>query len=137
MLSLAKEQNERLTSFANIVSHNLRSHSGNFTTLTDFLEEDFSNISNNENFMLLRRAVENLEETVSHLTEVAKMKEIEPSKMEALNLYDYVEKAMYHIIALAQNAEATIYNEIDEDLCVKGIPAYLDSIVLNFLTNAI
>lgn len=137
MLSVAKEQNERLTSFANIVTHNLRSHSGNLSTLTGFLEEDFSNISNNENFMLLRIAIENLEETVSHLTEVAKIKEVEPSKMEALNLYDYVEKAMYNIIALAQNAEATIYNEIDEDLHVKGIPAYLDSIVLNFLTNAI
>jgi K+-sensing histidine kinase KdpD len=57
--------------------------------------------------------------------------------MEVLNLYDYVEKAMYNIIAMAQNAEATIYNEIDEDLCVKAMPAYLDSIILNFLTNAI
>ncbi len=44
---------------------------------------------------------------------------------------------MYNIIALAQNANAIIYNEIDEDLNVRAIPAYLDSIVLNFLTNAI
>lgn len=137
MLSVAIEQNERLTSFADIVTHNLRAHSGNLSVLTDFLEEDYSNLNKNENFILLKKAVENLQETVSHLTEVAKIKEIEPSKMEALNLYDYVQKAMYNIIALAQNAQATIYNEIDEDLCVKGIPAYLDSIVLNFLTNAI
>ena len=137
MLSVAKEQNDRLTSFANIVTHNLRSHSGNLLSLTEFLEDDFSNLKENENYQLLKHAIDNLQETVSHLTEVAKIKEVEESKMETLNLYDFTEKASYNIIALAQNAEAVIYNLIDEDTCVKSIPAYLDSIILNFLTNAI
>jgi len=137
MLSVAKEQNERLTSFANIVTHNLRSHSGNLSALTEFLEEDYSALKTNENYQLLKRAIDNLQETVSHLTQVAKIREIEDSKMVALNLYDYAEKSTYNIIALAQNAEAIIYNHIDEVVCVKGIPAYLDSIILNFITNAI
>tara|TARA_Y100000815_G_scaffold272255_1_gene300749 strand:+ start:2995 stop:4113 length:1119 start_codon:yes stop_codon:yes gene_type:complete len=137
MLSVAQEQNERLTSFADIVTHNLRSHSGNLATLSSFLEGDISNLQTNENYLLLKTAIENLQETVSHLTEVAKIKQIEPSKLKNLNLYDYIEKAMYNIIALAQNAEATIYNELPDDIFIKGIPAYLDSIVLNFLTNAI
>ncbi|MBF8148486.1 PAS domain S-box protein [Winogradskyella sp. F6397] len=137
MLRVAKEQNERLTSFANIVTHNLRSHSGNLSSLTGFLEEDYTYLTANENYQLLKKAIDNLQETVSHLTEVAKIREIEDSKMEALNLYDYSQKATYNIIALAQNAEAIIYNHIDEDVCVKGIPAYLDSIILNFITNAI
>ena len=137
MLRVAKEQNDRLTSFANIVTHNLRSHSGNLLTLTEFLEEDIEDITLNENYKLLKQAVDNLQETVSHLTEVAKIREIEPSKLESLNLYEYVEKAMYNIIAMAQNSNALIYNEINEDHYVKGVPAYLDSIILNFLTNAI
>lgn len=137
MLSVAEEQNDRLRSFADIVTHNLRSHSGNLSTLTEFLEEDFSQLNENENYQLLKQAIENLQETVSHLSQVAKIKEIDDSKMQSLNLYDYTEKATYNIIALAQNAQATIYNEIDEDVCVKGIPAYLDSIILNFITNAI
>lgn len=137
MLSVVEDQNERLTSFANIVTHNLRSHSGNLSAIADFLEDDFSEITDNDYFILLRKALENLEETVSHLTEIAKIREIEDSKMETLNLYDYVEKAMYNIIAMAQNANAVIYNEIDDRHMVKGIPAYLDSIILNFLTNAI
>ncbi|WP_299106633.1 PAS domain S-box protein [uncultured Winogradskyella sp.] len=137
MLSVAEEQNERLKSFANIVTHNLRSHSGNLSLLTEFLEEDVSSLKSNENFQLLNNAISNLQETVDHLTQVAKIREIEDSKMEHLNLYDFAEKATYNIIALAQNAEAVIYNEIEEDLCVKGKAAYLDSIILNFLTNAI
>jgi PAS domain S-box-containing protein len=137
MLSVAKEQNDRLTSFAGIVTHNLRTHSGNLSAITDFLEEDFSGLSKNDYFKLLRKAVENLQETVSHLTEVARIKEIDASKMEDLNLFNYVQKAMYNIIAMAQNANAIIYNEVDEHIKIKAIPAYLDSIVLNFLTNAI
>ncbi|MEO1031877.1 MAG: PAS domain S-box protein [Bacteroidota bacterium] len=137
MLEVAKEQNERLSSFANIVTHNLRSHSGNLSTITEFLEEDFPDKHHSENFTLLKKAVENLQETVSHLTEIAKIKEIESSKLEPLNLYDYVEKAMFNIIAMAQNANAIIYNEINEAYKVRGVPAYLDSIILNFLSNAI
>lgn len=137
MLKVVREQNDRLTSFANIVTHNLRSHSGNLSTLTDFLEEDFNVLIENENFDLLKKAVGNLEETVSHLTEIAKIKEVDQNQIEVLNLYDYVEKAIYNITAIAKNTGTTIVNYIDEDLCVKGIPAYLDSIILNFLTNAI
>lgn len=137
MLSVAKEQNDRLTSFANIVTHNLRSHSGNLTSLTEFLEADFEGITSNENYHMLKQAIDNLKETVAHLTEVGKIREIESSKLQDLNLFEYVEKAMYNIIAMAQNSSALIYNEIDESHNIKGVPAYLDSIILNFLTNAI
>lgn len=137
MLNVAREQNERLTSFADIITHNLRSHSGNLITLTEFLEQDFDWMAKTENFQLLKKAIENLEETVSHLTEVAKIKEIEPSKIRALNLYDYVEKAIYNTAAIAKNSNTDIINHIDDTLYVKGIPAYLDSIIINFLTNAI
>jgi len=137
MLSVVKEQNERLTSFAEIVTHNLRSHSGNLCSITEFLQDDLPDQKDNENLLMLKKAVDNLKETVSHLTEISKIKEVDSSEMEALNLYDFTEKAMYNIIAMAQNANAIIYNEIDESHNIKGVPAYLDSIILNFLTNAI
>ena len=137
MLGVVREQNERLTAFADIVTHNLRSHSGNLSTIKDFFEEEFSWLSENENFQLLSKAIENLEDTVLHLTEVAKIKQVCNDDMESLNLYGYVEKAIYNVTALAQNTKTAIVNNIDEALLVKGIPAYLDSIILNFLTNAI
>lgn len=137
MLDLAREQNERLTSFADIITHNLRSHSGNLKTITKFLEEDYTYLANNENYQLLIAALENLEETVSHLTEVAKTKQIDESEIRALNLYDYTEKAIYNIAALARHTNTDIINEVKDHFYVKGISAYLDSILLNFLTNAI
>ncbi|MFD1614663.1 PAS domain S-box protein [Gelatiniphilus marinus] len=137
MHKLAKEQNERLTAFADIVTHNLRSHSSNLSMLTVFLEDDFPLLSANENFGLLKKALDNLHETMDHLIQVAKIKEVDESKIETLNLFDYVEKAIYSIKAIANNTHTTITNNVTEDLCVKGIPAYLDSVILNFLTNAI
>ena len=94
-----------------------------------FLEEDFNNLNTNENYSLLQKAVDNLQETVSHLTEVAQIKVVESSRLEALSLYDYVEKAIYNFSAIAQHAEAIIYNEIDETICVRAIPVYLNSSV--------
>lgn len=137
MLRVVREQNERLTSFADIITHNLRSHSGNLFTIKGFLEDEYPWLKENENFTLLENAIDNLKETVSHLTEVAKIKQLDTNQLEVLNLYDYIEKAIYNVAAVAKNTNTTIINDIDEELYVKGVPAYLDSIVLNFLTNAI
>ena len=134
---VAKEQNDRLTSFARIVTHNLRSHVGNLSTITEFLEDDIENLDSIENYKLLKNALDSLQETVSHLAEVAKIKKAEDSDMQSLNLYNYVQKAMYSVIAMAQSANAIIYNEIDEEQRVMAVPAYLESVILNFLTNAI
>ncbi|GAA4239284.1 hypothetical protein GCM10022291_32970 [Postechiella marina] len=137
MLGVIREQNERLISFADIITHNLRSHSGNLSTIKGFLEEEFSWLSNNENFILLAKAIENLEETVFHLTQVSKIKVVEETKLHLLNLCAYIEKAIYNVAAIAKNTNTTIINNVEDDLLVKGLPAYLDSIILNFLTNAI
>ncbi|MFD2727158.1 PAS domain S-box protein [Hyunsoonleella rubra] len=137
MLRVVREQNERLTSFADIITHNLRSHSGNLMTVKGFLEEEFEWLRYNDNFKLLSNAIENLVETVSHLTEVAQIKTVEATELETLNLYDYIEKAIYSVAAVARNTKTNIINDVDEELFIKGVPAYLDSIILNFLTNAI
>ncbi|MDH7911490.1 sensor histidine kinase [Winogradskyella sp. SYSU M77433] len=136
--NLVQDKNERLNSFADITTHNLRSHSGNLATLIEFLETDFPWINDNDNFSTLKLAAQNLQETVSHLSDVAQSKRvINKSEIEDLNLFDYSEKAIYNITALAKSTNAIILNNIDKNHHVKGIPAYLDSIILNFLTNAI
>ncbi|TNJ44662.1 PAS domain S-box protein [Tamlana fucoidanivorans] len=137
MLKVVREQNERLNTFADIITHNLRSHSGNLSTIKDFLLEEFEWLKDNENYNLLVKAIDNLEETVSHLSEVAKINQVGNDQLDVLNLYDYVERGIYNVRALAQNYNISIENTIEDDIEVKGIPAYLDSIILNFLSNAI
>jgi len=43
LLDVTKDQNERLKNFAHIVSHNLRSHSGNISMMMDILLEEILN----------------------------------------------------------------------------------------------
>ncbi|KJD35884.1 histidine kinase [Tamlana sedimentorum] len=137
MLEVVKEQNERLSNFADIITHNLKTHASNLNTLISFLEEDKHQLTQDDDFYLLKGSVINLSQTVSHLTEVAKIRSVVKDQIEALNLNDYVEQAIYNVSALAKNIDCSIQNNIDKTLYIKGIPAYLDSVILNFLTNAI
>lgn len=137
MLDVAREQNSRLSSFAEIITHNLRTHSSNLMTLVTFLEEEAHTLIDDENFELLKGSVINLSQTVSHLTEVAKIKSIDENNIEVLSLYDYVNQAIYNVSALAKNIDCTIENNVVENHKVKAVPAYMDSIILNFLTNAV
>jgi signal transduction histidine kinase len=137
MLNVAREQNSRLSSFAEIITHNLRTHASNLMALVTFLEEEVHSLNEDENFELLKGSVINLNQTVLHLAEVAKIKAMDESNIEVLNLYDYANQSIYNVSALAKNIHCTIVNNIVENHKVKAVPAYLDSIILNFLTNAV
>jgi signal transduction histidine kinase len=41
------------------------------------------------------------------------------------------------VAAIAIKAGVTITNQIDPEITIQAIPAYLDSILLNFITNGI
>ena len=74
---------------------------------------------------------------MGHLNEVVAINTATLENLEPLNLSRYVEKAIANIWAMALKVDCLILNDIREDLQVKAIPAYLDSIILNLMTNAI
>jgi len=137
VLNLTKNQNERLKNFAHIVSHNLRSHSGNLTALLDYLFRERPELKELESTKMIQFAAENLKETITHLSEVALLNTSELKQLESVNLAETIEKAIHNIAALAKKANVSVLNEVKENATILAIPAYLDSIVLNFLTNAI
>lgn len=132
-----KDQNERLLNFSRIITHNLKTHAWNLENLTSFVEEEISETKTNESFRVLKQAVKNLQDTVMHLTEIAKLSKYEKSELKPIKLYDFAVNAIYNITTLAKNNNCEIINLIDKDIVVIGIDAYLDSILLNLLTNAI
>lgn len=139
MLNVTKEQNSKLSNFADIITHNLRTHSSNLTALMGFIteENEDSDLTKSENFGYLKESVANLNETVNHLTEISKIKSLKAEDVKALNLYAYASQAIYNVSGLAKHSSCSIINEINKDHFLWAIPAYLDSIILNFLTNAI
>lgn len=137
LLDVTKDQNERLKNFAHIVSHNLRSHSGNISMMMDILLEENPELSENEYLNLLKSASKNLGETIAHLNEVVLMNTAVIDNLKGVSLYNAIQNAIQNVSALARESKVTIENNINTDEKVLAIPAYLDSIMLNFLTNAI
>ena len=137
MLSITKDQNERLKNFAHIVSHNLRSHSGNIEMLLDLYFEDFPDQKENELLMMLAAASDRLNQTINHLNEVSLINSTVSSSIVALNLRTMVRNTLKSINAMIQKHNVVIENKIPKDYEVLCLPAYLESIILNFATNAI
>ncbi|MCK8522275.1 PAS domain-containing protein [Aquimarina sp. D1M17] len=137
LLVVAEDQNKRLRNFAHIVSHNLKSHSGNFEMLLDLLVQETPEVKDNEIIRLFKTASENLTETISHLNEVVLMNTSVDQNLVNLKLCEIANKTIESVSAIATETEVTIINKIQPEVTVLGISAYLDSIFLNLITNGI
>jgi len=76
------KQNDRLFNFAHIVSHNLRSHSGNFELILRLLNDpDTTKKDKQEYIENLQLVSSSLNETISHLNEVVNMRDNQEDKV--------------------------------------------------------
>lgn len=137
LLEYTEEQNAQLKNFAYIVSHNLRSHSGSISSLITLLDEENKELAHNELFQYLDKAARNLAETIQHLNEVVEISFSRTQKWEKINLKNCIIKTVDSIAILSKKANITIVNGVKGNVDLYTIPAYLESIILNFLTNGI
>ena len=136
LLRITKEQNDRLKNFAHIVSHNLRSHSGGIFGLIEIIFSEHPDLVGLELMNLLKSGAQNLMQTVEDLTEIVKVN-LTNEDMKPIHVFTMLEKNIRSLSNQINTAGITIINEISDDVYVKGIAAYIDSIFLNLITNAI
>lgn len=130
-------QNSKLKNFTYIVSHNIRSHSMNIIALTNVLEECKDESERQYFIKLLKASAGKLEETISNLNEIISIQDNNTEKYLSKNLRDEVERT-FDVLSnniFQNNIKTTIL--IHDDLHVKVIASYLDSIILNMLSNAV
>ncbi|MEW7277194.1 PAS domain-containing protein [Aquimarina sp. 2201CG1-2-11] len=137
LLEVTKDQNKRLKNFAHIVSHNLKSHSGNFEMLLDIYLQENPKAKNNEIIQLFKKASQNLSDTILHLNEVVQINTSIKDSLKSINLGQVIDKVIRTVAALAIESKVIIENKVEYNHKVLAIPAYLDSIILNFITNGI
>jgi PAS domain S-box-containing protein len=136
-LDLLSDHNRRLQNFAHIVSHNLRSHSGNLQFMVNIFDQNISPTEKEEVFGNIRSISESLATTIDHLNEIVKIqteisKELKPVDFES-------------IFRNTQNALDTNISKTKAIICydfsfcpiINYVPAYLESILLNLLTNSL
>ncbi|TYP75891.1 PAS domain S-box protein [Aquimarina intermedia] len=137
LLEVAEDQNKRLKNFAYIVSHNLRSHSGNFSMLLNLFHKEFPEFSDNEILKLFKNASDSLAETIGHLSEVVVMSASVDQNLNKINLSKIVNSVLQGVLSSASENNVKIKVTVPKDMEVLALPAYLESIVLNLTTNAI
>lgn len=134
---IISDQNKRLINFANILSHNLGNYAFGFSTLLELLVDTNSTERQAEIIGHLKTMSNNFTETIKKLNEMVYIKNMSNIKSVALNLYDYIVKAISTLNTQINESGTIIKNNVNENAIILGIPAYIESILINLLTNAI
>lgn len=136
-LEIIGEQNSRLLNFAHIVSHNLNSHTSNFKMLLDLVEDEEDECILKEVFGYLRTSSNALSQTIEHLKELVDVNTNMVHKKENLNLDEYLNKVLDILSEDINKNKVKIFKKIPSECYISFNPSYLESILLNFTTNAI
>lgn len=135
--NLVTEQNKRLLNFSYIVSHNLRSHTSNISSIMDLIEISESEQERNEMIQLLKSISNSLNETMLHLNEVINIRTNIGLVSESLNLKQYIDNAQNVLAEQITLNDVSITTDIPKIVMVNYNPAYLESILYNIISNSI
>lgn len=131
------EQNKRLLNFSNIVSHNLKSYANNLASIVNLISVADSEEEKNKMFDFLKKISEGFNSTVNHLNEISKSQNFSKINPERLNLHNYIEKSKETLLIQIESTNSIIMNNVDKKIEIFANPIYVESILLNLLTNAI
>lgn len=137
LLSISQEQNEKLKNFAQIVSHNLRSHYGNSEMLLELFQDENPSLKNDTTFNYIKETSEKLNHTISHLNDVVVINTTSAKNLTKVDVNEALKLAIRNTSAMAKNAHVAIENTINGPVFVSGINAYIVNILQNLITNAI
>jgi signal transduction histidine kinase len=136
ILKTVSHQNTRFQNFTHIAAHNLRSYAGNLQFMID-LYENADHAGRDEVFAHIKTIGSSLNATIEHLNEIAKV-DFEVSREKTLtNLETIFENALNALQSTIQTTKANITWDFTKCPSVLYLPAYLESIFHNLLSNAL
>jgi signal transduction histidine kinase len=135
MLEILNTQNNKLLNFAHIVSHNLRTHSGNIKSLLDLHKEEL--LSDLDTLTNIQIVSDELFSTIENLNELVSIHTVKDKEIEELNLNVYINKVLDVLNDSIKQKDIVVLNYIQSNVSIECLPAYLESILLNIVTNAI
>lgn len=136
-LQTISKQNERLSNFAHIVSHNLRNHAGGISLLVELIEDANSETEKKELHELLGKASERLNETIADLNDIIDRQSKVEAELKNIDFRETINGIKDVLKTEIRRNNVIIEEDIEDNLMFKYSPAYLESIVLNLISNAI
>lgn len=136
-VDLLSDQNKRLQNFAYIVSHNLRSHTGNLQFMVNLFEQTEVEDDRKEIFSHVKSISQSLNTTIEHLSEIVRIQTELDKERKKLSLEDTLNNVLSALENNIQATNAVIVHDFSKCTDVYYIPAYLESIFQNLVTNSI
>jgi signal transduction histidine kinase len=137
LLNITREQNKRLQNFAYIVSHNIRSHSANIVGLMEVYKDAVDHEDKDLFFKMMGTSTDKLSETIDNLNEIITIQADNEKEKRGVNLKLEIEKTCGAINSIILQTNAQVENHVEEHLSIQTVPSYLESILLNLLSNSI
>lgn len=134
-LDLVYAQNDRLLNFSYIVSHNLRSHASNLSSIIDHLTECESEDQRMEMTGYLKEVSNSLNDALQNLNEVVSIQSNKTLITEKLLLVEYVQKSLTGLNDLIKHGQIEI--KVPENLEVTFNKGYLESVLQNLIQNSL
>jgi len=137
LLDVTSQQNIRLQNFAYIISHNIRSHSANLTSLVQLLAEAEDQEQQEMFLQMLQTSTGKLAETIVNLSDIVAVNSNVSKPKETRQLKAEIDKTLEALSVLIHQHRITLDVQVSPEVVVTVVPAYLDSILLNLISNAV
>lgn len=130
-------KNRQLAEFAQILSHNLRAPVGNITMLLQHYDQSAQQEEKTELVSLLKQSTHSLSDTLNELNEVLKVQQYKFIQKEQLHFQTVAQKVLKMLAALITDLNAIIHTDFSSAPNIDYPPIYLESIILNLVSNAL
>ncbi|WP_373057812.1 PAS domain S-box protein [Zunongwangia sp. H14] len=131
------EKNARLLNFSYIVSHNLRSHTTNLESLLHLYNTSCCEQERKTYMNLLFTVCNALNNSLYDLNDVVSIHTDLNLKVEELAVNTCLKKALEVLKSQIKSLNARVVVKVPEEMVVAFNAAYMESVLLNFLTNAL
>jgi PAS domain S-box-containing protein len=136
LVDVTSNQNKKLLNFTYIISHNIRSHVANIIGLIE-LNDNGDPQDKETSWNMMKKSVDGLDTTIHNLNDVINIQTNVNLPIKKIYLQKEIAKILDSIRVLFEKDNATIKYDFDESAYLCTNPAYLESIILNLMTNAI
>ena len=137
-LDIVSKQNKQLMQFSYIVSHNLRSHIGNISSLCGLIKDpDTTADEQNVYVNHLYGISEILNDTMEGLNEVTHIQTTAELTVKPLYIKEFIDKTLAILSNIFAAKNAKIITEVNDTDVIDYYQPYLESVLLCFISNAL
>ncbi|MCW3466878.1 PAS domain-containing sensor histidine kinase [Chitinophaga nivalis] len=130
-------QNKQLEDFAHITSHNLRAPIANLKALMQMHNEAATSHERDLYLGMLHEVIKKIDETLNDLVEVVQIRKDVNVEKEKLFFAERLQKVKDILLVDIETSTIRITYDFDQEPVIEYPRVYLDSILQNFITNAI